>query len=565
MEGPVAIKVVYPPANSAIPAVDSTFIFGTVGNGQASLTINGTRAQVYPNGAFMGWVKTPPASRATYELAAVVGSDTTRLAYPLHVPTPPTPLPLTGRLVVDSADLTPRPTLVLRDEELATVRLRAPANVTATLHAANDTAIALTRIGEVATYSKAVPARLLRNGGTVIVARGRDTVHAHVAPVEAVLDDHPHVVHLGKGVTLSDSDAMIYGRPLPNDTYKWFLLPGTAVQLTGRNGSGYSRVRLDSQLEVWIVDADIDDPAPSSPPFPAPALRTTSNARVRSSSESADLVIPITAQPAFFVEQYPDRIELTLYDTRGNTDIIGMPTADSLIRHVTWEQLSPDRVRVTLHLGARPLGYLALFERGTFILRVRRAPHVDPSQPLRGLTIALDAGHPPAGATGPTTLYEGQATLWVAERAKQMLEDRGATVVMTRTTMDPLELAPRRVISRRANADAFVSIHLNAYADGVNPFTAGNGTGTYFYRTAAEPLARAVQQGLLSQMGLHDEGIFFRSLAVTVQTWMPAILCEGAFVIIPEQEAALRTPEFQTRYAQGIVNGLEAYFRELGR
>jgi N-acetylmuramoyl-L-alanine amidase len=44
---------------------------------------------------------------------------------------------------------------------------------------------------------------------------------------------------------------------------------------------------------------------------------------------------------------------------------------------------------------------------------------------------------------------------------------------------------------------------------------------------------------------------------------MPMVLTEGAFVIMPDQEAALRTPEFQARYAQGIVDGLEEYFRWL--
>jgi hypothetical protein len=44
---------------------------------------------------------------------------------------------------------------------------------------------------------------------------------------------------------------------------------------------------------------------------------------------------------------------------------------------------------------------------------------------------------------------------------------------------------------------------------------------------------------------------------------MPAVLCEGAFVIIPAQEAALRTPEFQARYAQGVADGLAAYFKGL--
>jgi N-acetylmuramoyl-L-alanine amidase len=33
---------------------------------------------------------------------------------------------------------------------------------------------------------------------------------------------------------------------------------------------------------------------------------------------------------------------------------------------------------------------------------------------------------------------------------------------------------------------------------------------------------------------------------------------------MPDQEAALRTPEYQERYAQGILDGLEEYFRSLG-
>jgi N-acetylmuramoyl-L-alanine amidase len=44
---------------------------------------------------------------------------------------------------------------------------------------------------------------------------------------------------------------------------------------------------------------------------------------------------------------------------------------------------------------------------------------------------------------------------------------------------------------------------------------------------------------------------------------MPSVLIEGAFIIMPDQEAALRTPEYQAKYAQGVVNGLEAYFRSL--
>jgi N-acetylmuramoyl-L-alanine amidase len=41
---------------------------------------------------------------------------------------------------------------------------------------------------------------------------------------------------------------------------------------------------------------------------------------------------------------------------------------------------------------------------------------------------------------------------------------------------------------------------------------------------------------------------------------MPSVLAEGAFIMIPEQEAAMRTPAYQEAYARGVVEGLERYF-----
>ena len=118
------------------------------------------------------------------------------------------------------------------------------------------------------------------------------------------------------------------------------------------------------------------------------------------------------------------------------------------------------------------------------------------------------------------------------------------------------------MIARRANAHVLVSIHLNALPDGINPFKV-HGTGTYFFRAQAEPLARAVQRGLVAQMRLPDLGVYYDNLALTRPTWMPSILCEGAFLMMPDQEAALRTPQFQESYARGIADGIEEYFRAL--
>ena len=62
---------------------------------------------------------------------------------------------------------------------------------------------------------------------------------------------------------------------------------------------------------------------------------------------------------------------------------------------------------------------------------------------------------------------------------------------------------------------------------------------------------------------LRDLGINYDNLAVLRPTWMPAILCEGAFVMLPEQEALLRMPEFQQAYALGVAEGLEGYFKKI--
>lgn len=292
--------------------------------------------------------------------------------------------------------------------------------------------------------------------------------------------------------------------------------------------------------------------------------------RVASAPGWVDVTFALNERPPYLIEEHGQDLDVTFYGTQASTDLIhwigrlgetpGPP--DTLVQDITWSQVTSDRARYTIRLSQPPFGYLVAWTPGGFVLRVRRPPRIDPTAPLRGLTIAVDAGHPPAGSTGPTGLYEPVATLAVAQQLEQMLIAHGATVVMTRTTPDAVALTLRPVIARRANADAMVSIHLNALPDGMNPFTA-HGSGTYFFHSHSIALARAVQSGLVARMGLRDLGIHYDNLAVVRPTWMPAVLCEGAFVIIPEQEAALRTPEFQARYAQGVLDGLTAFFRSL--
>ena len=207
-----------------------------------------------------------------------------------------------------------------------------------------------------------------------------------------------------------------------------------------------------------------------------------------------------------------------------------------------------------------PFGYLVLFDSRGFVLRLRRPPRVSLSRPLEGLTLTVDPGHPPGGAVGPTGLTEPVGVLPVAMKLRDILEQRGAHVVMTRTTPDAVDLHARSVIARRANSSALISIHLNAFGDGINPFP-NVGTSTLFFHPQSEPLARLVQAGMMREMGLRDLGIHYQNIAIGRTTWMPSVICEGAFLMVPEQENALKSPEFQERYARGVADGVEAYFR----
>ena len=367
--------------------------------------------------------------------------------------------------------------------------------------------------------------------------------------------------------TLPDTDRVVIARPIPGGTYKWFFFPGTVVQVTGRS-PGFERVRLDPALSVWVSANDVH-PLPPSAALRVPR-RVVGTVRVVPGPEWVDIVMAVGERPPFLVEESGNDVNLTLYGTQASTDLIhyigrgaGPPgPPDTLVQSITWSQETSDRARYTIHLSRAPFGYLSLWSGGNFVLRVRRPPVIDPAAPLRGLTIAVDAGHPPAGSTGPTGLYEPVPTLAVAEQVAAMLGARGATVVMTRSTADPVALGARPVTARRAGAHAMVSIHLNALPDGMNPLTS-SGTGAYFFQPQSIALARSVQTGMVASMGLPDLGVHYDNLAVVRMSWMPAVLCEGAFIIVPEQEAALRTPVFQSAYARGVVDGLTAYFRGL--
>ena len=502
VRGPLQITVAYPRPEQLLTVRDSNFIFGSVGTGDAALRINGVAVPVWPNGAFMGWLPVPPDSAPRYELLASSGAERARLILPVRIP----PVPDTThreKLLGDTLQPVPSPDTLIP----------VPANVYVTLGAPTS--------------------------------------------------------------TVDDTDRVTIARPAPGNgqEYKWFLFPGTVVKITGAmkaSGDDFVHIQLDSIQDAWVLRSEL---RPQNISAAAPGgfvgdstapVRQVGTVRIEPGPEWIDVVIPVTGPPPPYLVEETDRsLSLLLYGVTGAPVISTMPAPSDPYFNSISSTPEPSRVRYAINLERAPYGYLALWQNGALTFRVRRPPRIaDATSPLRGLTITVDPGHPPAGATGPTGLYEGDAVLQVGLKVRDLLTQRGVNVVITRTGTEPVDLGLRPIISRRANAHAFVSIHLNAFPDGVNPFV-NNGTLTLYFWPHSIPLGVATQAALLAELGLRDNGTKFQNLAVARGTWMPSILTEGAFVIMPDQEAALRTPTYQDAYAAAIVRGLEGYFASL--
>ncbi|MDZ4865073.1 MAG: N-acetylmuramoyl-L-alanine amidase, partial [Gemmatimonadota bacterium] len=170
------------------------------------------------------------------------------------------------------------------------------------------------------------------------------------------------------------------------------------------------------------------------------------------------------------------------------------------------------------------------------------------------------ASRNPLGATGPTGLREAEANLSIALELRSLLEADGARVVMTRTADIGVDLAARTRLADSVNAEILISIHNNALPDGLNPFT-NSGSSVFYNQPRSLPLAQAIQAALVRRFGLRDLGAGRGDLALVRPTWMPAVLCEGLFMMLPEQEAALRQTEGQRGYAAAVRDGLLTWLR----
>src|SRR5690606_35386855 len=256
------------------------------------------------------------------------------------------------------------------------------------------------------------------------------------------------------------------------------------LEVTGRMNDMY-RVRFSAQAQAYIPvnTARLQQGAHFRPYSLTGSWSVTSDSTYDFVRIGLDERLPYT----HVVQQHPTRIVVDIYGAVSNSNWITQKEGLVAIENVWYEQVSKDVFRAFIELKEEQLwGYQVGYEGNRLVIRVKPQPD---TLDLRGLTVAVDAGHGGSnrGAAGMTGAVEKTLNLAMALKLKDALEAAGSKVVMTRTRDQSVRNSYRLQRFRQSDADLLISIHCNSSR---NPMV--QGVSTYYRHQAYRPLSRHI-------------------------------------------------------------------------
>ncbi|WP_291935941.1 N-acetylmuramoyl-L-alanine amidase [Campylobacter sp.] len=223
----------------------------------------------------------------------------------------------------------------------------------------------------------------------------------------------------------------------------------------------------------------------------------------------------------------------------------------------------------------------------------------------KGKLIVIDPGHggSDSGAVG-NGQKEKNVVLATSKKLGALLTKRGYKVLYTRSTDVFINLRSRTAFAAKKNADMFISIHANA-APNASSALKMSGVETFFLSPArserSKNAAALENKGDLEDMNTFSKQTFLNflnrekiissnKLAIDIQSYMlssvkksfssrdggvreapfwvlvgatmPAVLVEMGYITHPQEGKNLGKNAYQDRIAQGIANGVDAYFQK---
>ena len=195
--------------------------------------------------------------------------------------------------------------------------------------------------------------------------------------------------------------------------------------------------------------------------------------------------------------------------------------------------------------------------------------------PVNNKVIVIDAGHgvPYEGAQSSNGTTEAESNLKIALKVQNLLEQSGATVILTRSDenaiydLDSNTLKQKKIsdihnrvkIGNESSADIFVSIHLNKI-----PQQQYWGWQTFYKQESPEgqKLATCIQNSLNQTIQKQNDRVPLKidNVYIIKHVEIPISIVECGFLSNPEEEQLLLTDDYQTKLAWGIYTGIMDYF-----
>ena len=340
---------------------------------------------------------------------------------------------------------------------------------------------------------------------------------------------------------------------------------GTRFEVIGKHGNKY-RIRLSESLTGWVNEKQVKM-LPENTPVPQASFTYC----IINGDEDYDaLWIPIKENVVCSItpDIKPDnRLYIDFFNTFFATTWFSHKSGAKVIGAVSGEQIEDDRYRLTVPLKCKQnWGYWMERDENGITVYVKRPPELAeaPASPLKGLTIAIEAGHGGrnSGAVGHLGTKEKTINQNACQAIKKVLEEKGAIVVETRPGDAMLSLEKRVQNAIDGSADLYLSIHANA-AGTARGFMRVFGTSTYYRHLNSRLVAEKVYDELL-KLDWDEFGIVgnFHYYPLR-ETRFPSMLVEQAFMSHPGDEARLLDPEYQEKQAEAIVRGMENFLGEV--
>ena len=298
----------------------------------------------------------------------------------------------------------------------------------------------------------------------------------------------------------------------------------------------------------------------TKPATAGPAVVNTGSWSVTNTGKTDKVVVglPVRLPYQYSTTIDPQIITVDIFGATDNSNWITQRSATlGIIEYVNFQQVSDDVYRVILRLKDKyQWGYSVGYEGNNLVINVRHRPE---SLRLKDLVIGLDAGHGGEypGAISPSGIKEKDVNLDIVLKMRELLQKKGAKVVLTRDSDTGPSMAERKKIWKDANVDLAISVHNNSGGGALS----SPGTAVLYKHLSNRPLGQAVLKRLL-ETGLPLFGLVENfNFSLNGPTDYPNVLVEGMFMSSLAEEEKLADPKFRQLVAEKIVAAIEDYLR----